>query len=128
MSVRRQLDTLALDAAQHGVDEAVTWAGLGQLDGLADGGVGGHAVEEHELEEPELQGGAHARLEVTVDVGGDDVVERQASLDRPEGQLLGQRAVARIEAAGLAVQRAVGVGAARSACAARRRARRGERG
>ena len=63
-----QLGTLALDAAQHGVDEPVAGAGLGQLDGLADGGVGGHAVEEHELEEPELQRGAHARLELAVDV------------------------------------------------------------
>ena len=77
-------------------------AGLGQLDGLADGGVGGHAVEEHELEEPELQRRAHGWIEGAIHVGGDDVVERQAPLDGPEGQLLGQRPVARLEAAGLA--------------------------
>jgi hypothetical protein len=71
--------------------------------------VGGHAVEEHELEEPELQRGAHGWIEVAVDVGGDDVVERQAALDRPEGELLGQRPVARLEAPGLAVQRPIGV-------------------
>jgi len=41
-------------------------------------------------------------------MGGDDVVERQAPLDRAEGKLLGQRAVAPLEAAGLAVQRAIG--------------------
>ena len=104
-----QLDALALHPAQHGVDEPVARAGLGQLDGLADRGVGGHAVEEHELEEPELQRGAHARIERSIHVRGDDMVERQAPLDRPEGQLLGQRAIARLEAAGLAVQCPIGV-------------------
>jgi hypothetical protein len=44
-------------------------------------------------------------------VGGDHVVERQAPLDGPEGELLGQRAVAGIQAARLAVQGPIGVGA-----------------
>ena len=61
---------LALDPAQHGVDEPVARAGLGQLDGLGDRGVGGDAVEEQELEEPELQRGADGRLELAVDVRG----------------------------------------------------------
>jgi hypothetical protein len=89
----------------------VARTGLGQLDGLADRGVGGHAVEEHELEEPELQRGANARIEVAIDVGGDDVVEGQAPLNGPEGELLGQRAIPRLEPASLAVQRPIGVGA-----------------
>jgi hypothetical protein len=106
-----QLDALALHAAEHRVDEPVPRARLGQLDGLADRSVRGDSVEEHELEEPELERCAHARLEVAIDVGGDDVVERQAPLDGAEGQLLGEPAVARLEVARLAVQRAVGVGA-----------------
>jgi hypothetical protein len=42
-------------------------------------------------------------------VGGDDVVERQLALDGPERELLGERAVARVQAPRLAVKRAVGV-------------------
>jgi hypothetical protein len=107
--VGRQLVALALHAAQHGVDQPVPRAGLGQLDRLADRGVSGDAVEEQELEEAELQRRPDARLERAIDVDGDDVVERQAALDGAEGQLLGQRAIARLEAAGLAVQRSIGV-------------------
>ena len=66
--VGRQLDALALHAAQHRVDELVARAGLGQLDGLADRGVRGDAVEEQQLEEPELQRGADRRLERALDV------------------------------------------------------------
>ena len=58
---------------------------------------------------PSCSARAHARIERAVDVGGDDVIERQAPLDGPEGQLLGQRAIARLEAAGLAVQRPIGI-------------------
>ena len=109
--VGRQLGALALHAAQHGVDQPVSRARLGQLDRLADRRVGGHPVEEQQLEEAELQRRADARLERAIDVARDDVVERQAALDGAEGQLLGQRAIARLEAAGLAVQRPIGVGA-----------------
>ena len=58
-----QLDALALHAAQDGVDHAVAGARLGELDGLGDGGVLRDAVEEEQLEEPELERGADARLE-----------------------------------------------------------------
>ena len=51
------------DAAQDGVDDAVAGARLGQLDGLGDRRVRRDAVEEQELEEPELQRGADAGLE-----------------------------------------------------------------
>jgi hypothetical protein len=73
--------------------------------------VGGDPVEEQELEQAELQRRPDRGLERAIDVAGDDVVQREASLDGAEGQLLGQGAIARLEAAGLAVQRAIGVGA-----------------
>jgi hypothetical protein len=57
-----QGDAVARDAAQDGVDDRVSGAGLGELDGVGDRGVGGHAVEVEELEEPELERGADARL------------------------------------------------------------------
>jgi hypothetical protein len=88
----------------------VAGAGLGELDRLADGRVRRDAVEEHELEEPELERGPDGRLELAVDVLGDHVVEGQASLDGAECQLLGERAVTGVESAGLAVQRAIGEG------------------
>ena len=109
--VRRQLGALPGHAAQDRVDQAMAGTRLGQLHRLGDRGVVGHAVEEQQLEEPELQRGADGRLEPASRPPGDDVVERQAALDRAEGQLLGQRAVARVQGARLAVQRPVGVGA-----------------
>ena len=63
-----QLDALALHPAQHGVDEPVAGARLGQLDRLADRGVVGDPVEEQQLVEPELQRGAHGRVELAVGV------------------------------------------------------------
>ena len=44
-------------APQHRVDETVAGARLGELDRLGDRGVLGDAVEEQQLEEPELQRG-----------------------------------------------------------------------
>jgi hypothetical protein len=105
-----QLGALALHAAQHRVDQPMARAGLGQLHGLPHGGVVGD-LQEQELEEPELQRRAHGRLELPLGAPRDDVVERESPLHRAEGQLLGQRAVARVEPLRLGVQRPVGVGA-----------------
>jgi hypothetical protein len=86
-------------------------ARLGQLDRLGDRGVLGHPVEEQQLEQAELERGPHARLEPALRALVDDVVERQPALHGAEGELLGQRAVARAQLAGLAVQRPVRPGA-----------------
>ena len=61
--VARQLDALALDAAQDRVDHPVPGARLGELDGLRDRGVVGDAVQEQQLLEPEVQRRADAVVE-----------------------------------------------------------------
>ena len=68
VSVGQRVDQrarLARGAAQHGVDEAGAAARvrLGELDRLADRGVGGDAVEVGELEDAEPQRGEHGGLE-----------------------------------------------------------------
>ena len=58
---------------------------LGQLDGLADRGVGGDAVQERELEDAEPQRGEHGGLELADRAAGqalDHVVERRARAGR----------------------------------------------
>ena len=93
---------LAGGAAQHGVDEARP-AGrlrLGELDRLADGRVGGHAVEERELQHPEPQRGQHGGLEPRHRPPGqrlDHMVERGAALHGAVRQAHRERAVARVE-------------------------------
>ena len=109
---------LARRAAQHGVDEAGTAARglLGELDRVADRGVGRDAVEEYELEHAEPERGADRGLEPFDRPAGelrDHVVERGAALDRAVRKPRCKGAIARVEpvAPRLAVERPVGVGA-----------------
>jgi hypothetical protein len=110
--------TLLHGTAQDGVDKpgAARRLGLGQLDRLADGRVGGDPVEEDELEGPEPQRGQQRGLQALDRPRGqrrDHVVERRDALDGAVGQLRGQRAVAGVQAGAgqLAVERPVGPGA-----------------
>ena len=108
---------LAGGAAQDRVDEpgAAARVLLGELHRLAHRGVGRHAVEVGELEDPEPQRGRARRVEA-VDVAPgerrDHVVERGAALDGAVGQAGGEAEVARVEAEPLrlAAQRAIGPG------------------
>ena len=111
--VGRQPRQLAGGAAQDGVDElvAAAIAGLRELDALADDRVRAAAVEERELVEAEPQRRQRRRIEL---VDGprellDHVVEAQAPLHGAERELHRERPLARVEAAHLAVQRAIGV-------------------
>ena len=89
---------------------------LGQLDRLADRRVGGHAVQERELEYAEPERREHGGLEPVDRPAGellDHVVERRAALDGAVGKPRCERAITRVEPAAprLAVKRTVGVGA-----------------
>ena len=105
----------ARGAPQDRVDELVPAAApaLGELDALADGGVRGDAVEEDELVEPEPQRRERLGIELVRRAREllDVMVERELALHRAVGELHRQRPLARVEAARLAVQGAVGVGA-----------------
>ena len=102
-------------AAQDGVDElgAARRLVLDELDGVADDGVGGHAVQERELVEPEAQRGADGRVEPLDGPLGQllrERVQRGLALDGAVGEPGGQRAVAAVQPAAprLAVERAIG--------------------
>ena len=74
---------------------------------------GGIAVEEHELEHPEPQRGEHGGLEPLDAALGerlDHVVERRPALDDAVREAHRERAVARVERGGLAMQRLVRIG------------------
>lgn len=108
----QQQRTLGDGPAQHGVDQARRAAapGLGLLDGLVDGGVGGDPVTEQQLVETEAKDGEDRRIERADRPPGqcdDDVVEGVAALDGPVGQAGGQRPLARLQAGGLARQRPI---------------------
>ena len=109
---------LAGGPAQDGVDEAGAGArlALGELDGLGDRGVRGHAVQERQLEHAEPQRAEHGGLELgqrPARERHDHVVERVPPLHDAVGEPHGQRAVAgaQVQSPRLAVQRAVRVGA-----------------
>ena len=113
--VARQLDALALDAAQDGVDHPVPGARLGELDGLRDRRVVGDAVHEQQLLEPDVERRADAVVEpAALGEALEDPVVRAAALHGAEREPLGERPVARVEAARRSVERAVGVRAAGS--------------
>ena len=102
-------------APEHGVDELrpAGRLGLDELDGIADDGVGGDAVEEGELVEPEAERRADGRIEPLDGPAGQllrEGVQRGLALDGAVGQPRGQRAVAAVQPAapGLAVERAIG--------------------
>ena len=71
----------------------------------------GNAVEEQQLEEPEPQRRPDRRVELLAPGERvDDVVERAPALDGAVRELARERALARVEAVGLGVQRLVGEG------------------
>ncbi len=81
---------------------------------VGDDGVVGRAAQIQQLVEPEAQGGKHRSVKTLGRPSGeplDEVVERALSLDGAVGQAHRQRAIARIELAGLGKERLVGVGA-----------------
>ena len=87
--------------------------GLGELDGLPDRRVGGHAVEVGELERAEPQRGHHGGFEAVeraVRERLDDVVERGAALDGAVRQPGREPEVASVELEplGLAAEGAIG--------------------
>jgi hypothetical protein len=103
---------------QDGVDEPspARSVGLGQLDGLADGGVRRHAIQKGQLKDPETERCENRWIELPGRPAcerGDHVIERGDALDGAVGQLRGQAEIARIQpqAPCLAVQRTVGPGA-----------------
>src|SRR5262249_8547309 len=100
-------DSLALDAAQNGVDDLVAVAGLGQLDRLGDRGVVRDArVQQLVQADPERR--PHARLELALRELPGDPRERPLALDRAVPEPHRERAGGGVELGGLARERAVG--------------------
>ena len=88
------------------------WPGLGLASSTASAIAACAGVRRYSSSvEAEPQGRGHGRLELPRDVAGGDPRQRPLALHGPEGELLGQRPVARLEVARLALQRPVGVGA-----------------
>ena len=107
--------TLVGEASQHGVRERHRPLEPGsphELDGLVDGRVARHAVEEGELVRAEAERGPNGRVEPRDGPASDRldrVVERPGPLHGAVGELPGERAVAVVEAGGRGAQSAVGV-------------------
>ena len=89
---------------------------LGELDRLLDGRVGGHAVQEEELEDAEPQRVAQRRRRSCARARDERrverVVERAQALHRAVGELLRERALAGVEAGALGLGAEGAVGAA----------------
>src|SRR5665647_2268285 len=86
------------DLAEHRVHEPLRALALArdQRHGVVDDRVGGHPVEEQELERRQAQGFEHLRVGVgerRLGEGADDRIERAATLDRPDDQLVGERTI-----------------------------------
>ena len=115
-SVDQRADPLGA-SPQHGVHKARGAGGApgpNELDGLVHSRPRRHGVHERELVGPEPKPSPDGDVEAGHGPPADlleRVVERADALDRPVGEALCERPVARVELGGLRRERPVGVGA-----------------
>src|SRR5437588_3578523 len=77
---------------------------LHQLDALADGGMGGHAIQMAELIDSHAQCDANFGVERAGGESADEVIELGLVAEAPEDDLAGEAGVARVEWRGLLQQ------------------------